>query len=113
MEDNKDYILNIRVSKETYNKLKEKAKENSETLSTLVRKTLDDSWEILSDLKNELFNENNKANNGVAYYQKIIAAKELACDRCKMNIPKGSQAFLGETKTGSKKYFCQNCFVEN
>jgi hypothetical protein len=113
MEDNKDYILNIRVSKETYEKLKAKARENSESLSTLVRKTLDDSWEILTDLKQELFGGSNKNNGGIMYYQKIIVAKDFPCDSCHVNIPKGSQAFLGETKSGPKKYFCQSCFVEN
>ncbi len=110
METNKDYILNIRVSKETYNKLKTKAKENSESLSTLVRKTLDDSWEIFSDLKSDLFGEDKKT-NGVVYYQKVILAKDGICDRCSAAIAKGDHVFLGETKSGAKKYFCNDCFV--
>lgn len=109
MENNKDYILNIRVSKELYEKLKHKAKENSESLSDLVRKSLDDSWEIFGDLKNEIFGQ--KETDNVVYYQKVIIAKDMKCSRCDALIPKGSEMFLGETKSGSKKYFCMACFV--
>src|SRR5689334_8425549 len=112
IEDNKEYIINIRVSKEVYNKLKNKAKENSESLSSLVRKTLDDSWEILGDIRNEFFGDA-KNSNGVLYYQKIIVAKDTNCSRCQADISKGSEAYLGETKTGSKKYFCNKCFIDN
>ena len=108
--DNKEYVINIRVSKGTYSKLKTKAKENGESLSNLVRKTLDDSWEIFSDLKKDIFGEDEKANDNITHYQKVIVAKNVVCERCNTNIPKGSQVFLGETKNGEKKYFCGNCF---
>lgn len=113
MDDNKEYIINIRVSKDTYKKLKDKAKENSESLSSLVRKTLDDSYEILGDIKRDIFGEGEKPVNNIQYYQKVIVAKDVKCDRCQAEISKGSQVFLGETKTGVKKYFCNNCFVNN
>lgn len=109
MEDNKDYIINIRVSKETYEKLKSKAKENSESLSNLVRKSLDDSWEIFGDLKNEIFGK--KESDNIIHYQKVIIAKDTKCSRCGTPIFKGSEALLGETKTSQKKYFCTSCFV--
>ena len=109
MEDNKDYIINIRVSKDTYTKLKDKAKQNSESLSDLVRKSIDDGWEILGDLKKDLF-PGNKNNDGILHYQKVIVAKDMTCSNCNTNIPRGSHVFVGETKAGNKKYFCNNCF---
>lgn len=113
MDNNKEYIINIRVSKDTYSKLKAKAKENSESLSSLVRKTLDDSYEILGDLKRDIFGDDKKPANDISHYQKVIIAKDVTCDRCQSNIPKGSQVFFGETKAGIKKYFCNSCFANN
>jgi len=110
MQDNKEYILNIRVSKDTYDKLKRKARENKETLSGLVRKTIDDSYELLGDLKKDLFGEENKGRDGLVYYQKVTAARDIECDRCHRIVPKGSAIFMGETKSGAKKYFCTECF---
>src|SRR3989344_1197846 len=101
MPDNKDYILNIRVSKELYEKLKHKAKENSESLSDLVRKSLDDSWEIFGDLRNEIFGQ--KETDNIVYYQKVIIAKDIKCSRCNTDISKGAEMFVGETKSGGKK----------
>lgn len=103
---NKDYIINVRVSKETYNKLKRKAKENSESLSELVRKTFSDGMEILGDLKSELFNSNQ---DGFAHYQHVVVAQDLNCARCDAAIPRGSKAILAETESGEKKYFCGAC----
>jgi formamidopyrimidine-DNA glycosylase len=111
MDNNKDYVLNIRVSKDTLTKLKNKAKENSQSLSDLVRKTLEDSWEIFGDLKEDLFGKGEKNANGVDYYQKIIVAKDVACEKCGAVIWKASEAYLGTAKTGEKKYFCNACFV--
>ena len=108
MQDNKDYILNIRVSKETYEKLKHKAKENSESLSNLVRKTLDDSWEIFGDLKNEIFGETKKER--VMYYQKVIIGSAEFCGKCGKALVRGDSVLLGETKAGQKKFFCMDCF---
>lgn len=113
MEDNKDYIINIRVSKNTLNKLKNKAKENSQSLSDLVRKTLDDSWEIFGDFKEDLFGKNEKSVNGVDYFQKVIVAKDTSCEKCGTAIPKATEAYLGITETGAKKYFCTLCFMNN
>src|SRR3989344_513259 len=98
MEDNKDYILNIRVSRETYNKLKHKAKENSESLSSLVRKSLDDSWEIFTDLKQDIIGSKKPSDN-VMHYQKVILAQDTNCNRCSRVLDKDSQIFVGETKT--------------
>ena len=113
MDNNKDYILNIRVSKDTLSKLKSKAKENSQSMSDLVRKTLDDSWEIFGDLKNDILGKENENTRGVEYFQKVIMAKDSECSRCGAKIPKGNPAYLGETKNGSKKYFCNVCFIDS
>ncbi|MFA6098060.1 MAG: hypothetical protein WCV50_04650 [Patescibacteria group bacterium] len=110
MDNNKEYIINIRVSKETYRKLKAKAKEESESLSSLVRKTLNDSYEIFKDIKQDIFGNEEKSSGNMLHYQKIILAKDTACERCHNEIAKGSQAYLGESKTGTKKYFCAKCF---
>lgn len=109
--DNKEYIVNIRVSKDTYNKLKNKAKENSQTLSDLIRKTLDDSYEIFSDIRKDLFGDD-KNKNGMIYYQKAILARDIHCDVCGNIVKKGTDIFIGETKNGNKKYFCNDCFIE-
>lgn len=111
--DNKEYIINIRVSKDTYNKLKSRAKDNGESLSNLVRKTINDSWEIFTDLKKDILGGDKKPNGDITHYQKIFMAKDIICDHCNNNIPRGNQAFLGETKTGAKKYICNNCFGQN
>jgi len=113
MDNSKDYVLNIRVSKDTLNKLKNKAKENSQSLSDLVRKTLDDSWEIFGDLKEDLFGKDEKSANGVDYYQKVIVAKDVNCEKCGSPISKASEAYLGITKVGAKKYFCNSCFINS
>src|SRR4051812_37968646 len=112
MQDNKEYILNIRVSKDTYEKLKRIAKENSQTLSSLIRKTIDDSSEIFSDLRKDLFGGSEKSKDGLVYYQKVTAARDIECNKCHASVPKGSTIFMGETKSGAKKYFCTDCFVE-
>lgn len=113
MDDSKDYVLNIRVSKDTLNKLKNKAKENSQSLSDLVRKTLDDSREIFGDFKDDLFGKGEKAANGVEYFQKVIVAKTVDCEKCASPIAKATEAYLGVTKTGEKKYFCNSCFINS
>jgi formamidopyrimidine-DNA glycosylase len=113
MEDPKDYIINIRVSKEVYDKLQTKAKENSESLSGLVRKTINDSMEIFGDITDELFSKNKGGKNDFAHYQRVILAKDTPCDRCHTVIPKGSHVLVGETGSGEKKYFCGACFADN
>ncbi len=114
MTENKEYIINIRVSKDVYKKLKERAKENSESLSSLVRKTIDDGFEIFGDLRKELFGDGEEKNgNGkFVHYEKVIVAREMECEHCHKPIAKGDNAFLGETKSGQRKYFCADCFTK-
>ncbi|MFA6586227.1 MAG: hypothetical protein WCS86_03665 [Candidatus Paceibacterota bacterium] len=109
-KDNKDYIINLRVSRATYEKIKQKAKENRESTSNLVRKIVDDSIEIISELSDELLGKggNNKFKNIVGYH-KVKVAQELKCDKCDTIIHVGETVTVGET-TGTKKYFfCKNC----
>jgi formamidopyrimidine-DNA glycosylase len=106
----KDYIINLRVSRETYEKIRQKAKENQESVSNLIRKAIDDSAEIFSDLTDELFGRSKSGKfENVTSYHKSKAAKELKCDNCGAVIAAGAPVTVGET-TGAKKYFfCENC----
>lgn len=106
-KDNKDYIINIRVSKETYEKIKDRAQENRETVSNLVRKVIDDSSEIISDISNDMFGKNKIGKMSV--YYKGLAADNIACSVCDKKIKKGASVTIGETKTGKKYYFCNKC----
>lgn len=109
-EDNKNYVINLRVSKATYEKIKQKARENRESISNLVRKAVEDSSEIISDLSEEIFGKgkDNKFQD-VASYHKSKAAKDIKCDKCGAAIAAGAGVTVGET-TGAKKYFfCENC----
>jgi len=109
-DENKDYIINLRVSRATYEKIKNKAKENRESISNLVRKTVDDSIEIISDISNELRGKDkNSKFKDVIGYHKIKAAQELECDQCDAKITPGDVATVGETAGAKKYFFCQNC----
>jgi formamidopyrimidine-DNA glycosylase len=109
-EDNKDYIINLRVSRATYDKIKTKAKENRESVSNLVRKAVEDSAEIISDLSGELLGKGKKGNyKDVVSYHKAKTAQELKCDGCGAAIPVAEIATIGETAGAKKYFFCQNC----
>jgi uncharacterized protein (DUF1778 family) len=107
--ENKDYIINLRVSRATYEKIKERAKENSETVSNLIRKAIDDSAEIISDISEEVFGKNKKDFKDVVSYHDAESAKEMECAKCKDEIPSGAVLAVGETKSGKKYYFCRKC----
>lgn len=108
MDDNKEYIINLRVSRATYEKIKGKARENRESVSNLVRKAIEDSGEILSNLSDEIFGKGGKYKDIVSYH-KAKTAKEIVCGKCGNTISVGDIVTVGET-TGAKKYFfCQNC----
>ena len=109
MDDtNKDYIINLRVSRATYEKIKSKAKENSETISTLIRKTIDDSAEIIGDLSDELFQKRDKFKDIIGYHR-FKTAQELECSQCHGKIPAGETATVGETEKSKKYFFCKVC----
>jgi hypothetical protein len=107
-DSNKDYIINLRVSRETYDKIKQKAKENQESISNLVRKAIDDSAEIVSDLREDIFGKRDKFKDVVGYH-KSKAAQEIICAKCGLTISPNATITVGET-TGVKKYFfCERC----
>jgi hypothetical protein len=110
MNENKDYIINLRVSRATYEKIKQKAKENRESISNLVRKTVDDSIEIISDLSEELLGKEKSAKfKDIVSYHKVKTAQELKCSKCSNDINLGDTATVGETAGAKKYFFCNNC----
>ena len=109
MEDsNKDYILNLRVSRVTYEKIKHKAKENSESISTLIRKAISDSAEIIDDLSGELFQKRDKFKDVIGYHR-FKTAQKIECSQCHSEIPAGETATVGETEKSKKYFFCKVC----
>jgi len=106
--ENKDYIINLRVSRKTYDKIKSKAKENRETISNLLRKVIDDSSEIISDLSCDVFGDGKKFNDIISYH-KVFLAQDVDCSKCNQKISSGESVTVGETKTNKKYYFCLNC----
>jgi len=109
MEDtNKDYIINLRVSRATYEKIKHKAKENSESISTLIRKAISDSAEIIDDLSGELFQKQDKFKDIIGYHR-FKTAQELECSQCQSKIPAGETATVGVAEKSKKYFFCKNC----
>ncbi|KKR15361.1 MAG: hypothetical protein UT43_C0002G0018 [Parcubacteria group bacterium GW2011_GWC1_39_29] len=109
MEDtNKDYIINLRVSRATYEKIKHKAKENGDSISTLIRKAISDSAEIIDDLSSELFQKQEKFKDILGYHR-FKTAQELECSQCHGKISEGETATVGETEKSKKYFFCKNC----
>lgn len=107
-KDNKDYILNIRLSKDTYQKVKNLAKENAESVSHLVRKVIHDGLDIASDITKDVFGNDKKAPNIINYYNGI-AAQDIACSECNQKIKSGQKIVIGESAFGKKYYFCVSC----
>lgn len=107
-DDSKDYIINLRVSRATYDKIKRKARENQESISNLVRKAIDDSAEIITDLSSELLHKKEKFKDVVGYH-KSKTAQELTCAKCGVKIVAGEVVTVGETEGAKKYFFCENC----
>jgi hypothetical protein len=110
--NNKDYIINLRVSRATYDKIKRKAQENKESISSLIRKTVDDSIEIISDLSGEIFGKNMEKGEkfrDIISYHKVKTAQRMKCDKCDKLINIGETATIGETSGIRKYFFCSNC----
>src|ERR1043165_4000229 len=106
---NKDYIINLRVSRDLYDKIKRKAHENQDSISNLVRKAIDDSVEIFDDLSKEFRGEGKATQKDIIGYQWYRAARDVPCDTCGASIEEGQTYLVGETR-GSKKYiFCDTC----
>src|SRR5579872_6087706 len=106
----KDYIINLRVSRATYEKIKTKASENRDTVSNLIRKVIEDSSDIMQDLSRDIFGEPKKKSfDDVVGYHEITLAREMECARCGKVMKKGAKAEVGETKSGTHYYFCGTC----
>lgn len=106
-DDSKDYIINLRVSRETYAKIKDKASENRETVSNLLRKVIDDSAEIIGDLSRDLLGKDSADN--IVSYSKVMLVSDVACAGCAKSIKAGQTVVAGFTRQGRMKYFCQTC----
>lgn len=99
-DKNKDYILNIRVSKETYEKVKDIAQENSESVSALIRKVIKDSEEILGDI----FPSKGHWDD-IKTFSTEKAARDIVCEKTGKKIKKGSPVVVGQTSSGKRYYF--------
>ncbi len=106
--DNKDYIINLRVSRATYDKIRQKARENEESISNLIRKAIDDSVEIFTDLSHDLMGKKDKFKDVIGYHRSK-AARDLSCSKCDSTIVAGEIVTIGETEGAKKYFFCQNC----
>jgi len=110
MSTNKDFIINLRVSRATYDKIKRKARENSETISNLVRKAIEDSSEILADLSEEVFGKASEDKlKDIASYHKVQLAQNMDCARCGKKLMTGEMVVCGETAIGRRYYLCPTC----
>ncbi len=110
MSDKKDYIFNIRLSRDTYEKLKQKATENRETMSNLARKVIDDGLEIFQDVSNDLFGNSVSARDKIVHSYKVFLHQDAVCAETGQTMKKGEQAIVGETQTGKKYIFHPSCF---
>jgi formamidopyrimidine-DNA glycosylase len=109
-DDTKDYVINLRVSKQTYEKIKNKARQNKDTISSLLRGIIDDSAEILSDLSNDLKGGKPGAKfNDVVSYHRGMLAQERLCDNCGVHMVKGETTTIGDTDKGKSYFFCARC----
>jgi formamidopyrimidine-DNA glycosylase len=106
--ESKNYILNIRLSQNTYQKVKNLAKENAESISQLVRKVIYDGLDIASDISEDILGKNKKTSNITNYYRGT-AAQGLTCANCGHKIKSGATITIGESSFGKKYYYCSNC----
>ena len=105
-DDKKDSILNLRISRELYEKIKKKAQENRETISCAARKIMEDGCDIFSGLSAELFPPSKSDENLYSYEAK--ATSSLICAQCARRIKKGEKIHIIENKRG-KKIICTRC----
>jgi len=114
MEDTtKDYVINLRVSRQTYQKIKDKAKKNGNTISSLLRAVIDDSAEIISDLSQDLsgapYSSPKNRFSDITAYHRAVLAQARPCDNCRTEMIKGEITTIGETAKGPAYYFCGKC----
>ena len=105
----KDCILNLRVSKETYEKIKERAKRDGDTASSLIRSLIQDSIDTVADLSFEFLSEADKQDTKIVSYHKGVLAQGRECENCRHTMKEGNAVVIGETSTGRRSYFCLDC----
>ena len=107
---NKNRILNLRVSKKTYEKITDKARKNGETISNFIRSVIQDSIEVASDISSDLMGKEPRDRiQEVVSYHEAKLARSVPCDNCGISIKKHSAITVGETSTGSVFFFCEKC----
>src|SRR4051812_17508054 len=110
MEDStKDYIINLRVSRQTYDKVKSRARKNGQTISNLIRGIIDDSAEIISDISHDLRGPKKEKFGDIVSYHKSVLAQAKTCDNCGTEMLQQTEATVGETLGSKRYYFCNNC----
>lgn len=110
MDDTKDYIINLRVSRQTYDKIRDKARKNGDSISGLIRMLIDDSAEIISDISNDLRGgKRHGPARDVESYHRATLARDRACDGCGTRMHKGQVVSVGETAKDGSYYFCDTC----
>lgn len=105
----KDCIVNLRVSKETYEKIKERAKRDGDTASSLIRSLIQDSIDTVADLSSEFLSEEDKPDAEIVSYHKGVLAQGRVCKNCDHEMKEGDAVTIGETSTGRRSYFCLDC----
>lgn len=111
MTANKDYIFNLRLSRDTVEKLKTKAKENGETASHFARKLLNDGLEVFGDLREDIFPKSSvPLKDQVIHRYEVILMKDEVCCETEKKLKKGTKAIVGETEKGKKHYFHPSVF---
>ena len=109
MDDTKDYIINLRVSRKTYEKIKQKARKNGGSVSELVRSIINDSAEIISDLSRDFQGGKRRKFDDIMSYHRGTLAQPRACDGCGAEMKRDQVVTIGETASGSSYYFCDSC----
>lgn len=109
-EEKKDYIINLRISRKTCDKLKQKAKENGQTLSSLIRKTVNDGLDIMGDVSDELLGKEKK--NKTAYHHIVVANKDLKCTGCDKTIDKNTTIFTNGATGEHRENLCGSCVLK-
>lgn len=109
-KENKDYVINLRVSRATYDKLKKKAAENRDTLSGFVRKAIGDGSEVVRDLSRDVFGDRRKRKlEDIVSYHEADLARDTECAACGKALKKGRKASVGHTASGTAHHFCADC----
>lgn len=106
-KENKDQMINLRVPRAVYKKIREFAEENRDTVSNVVRKAIEDNLTFIAEVSSQVLN--NGKFQDVVGYASLKAARPLICDKCRSAIKTGEGIALGETQGARKYVFCGTC----